>query len=317
MALAVLDAEAVRARLPFHRLIPALHAAFAADEEAPARQHLHVPGTETTLLLMPAWTSAETIGVKLVNVAPGNAAIGLPSIQAVYLLADAATGRWLALLDGNELTALRTAAVAALAASLLSRPDAETMLVVGSGRVARLLPDAYRAVRPRLRRFAIWNVNPGGAEKLAQDLRQRGFEAAHAPDLEAAVRQADIVSCATLSRAPLIQGAWLKAGAHLDLIGSFSPATRESDDAAVLRARVFVDSIEAREQSGDLVHGLASGVIARAHILGRLSDLCRGDATGRRGADDITLFKSVGTALADLAAARLVHDDGRRTPVEA
>ena len=296
------DAEAVRAALPFDRLVPALRAAFAGDADVPPRHHHHVSGSDTTLLLMPAWRQGPTrgghIGVKLVNVVPTNAASGLPAIQAAYLLADYATGRWLALLDGNEITARRTAAASALAASFLAREDAASLLIVGAGRVASLMAAAHRAVRP-IRRVSIWTRKGEAAQNLARELSQAGFDANAVSDLEGAVRSADIVSCATLSKQPLVRGAWLRPGTHLDLIGSFAPDMRESDDEAVRRARVYVDTEEALTQSGDLCH-------LAVEPSGTLASLCSGAAAGRNGPDEITLFKSVGYSLEDLVAAELV-----------
>ncbi len=247
---------------------------------------------------MPAWQPGGLLGVKLVTVFPGNRACGLASVGSSYLLCDGATGRHLALLDGDTLTARRTAAASALAASFLARPDAARLLVVGAGHVAALLPEAHAAVRP-LRTVTVWNRSAAGADTLAGRWRAAGFDARAVTDLRAAVAEADIVSCATLATAPLVQGAWLRPGTHLDLIGSFTPAMREADEAAVRGARVFVDTEVALAEAGDLV-GLAPGELA-----GSLTDLCKG-APGRTSAAETTLFKSVGTALEDLAAAGLV-----------
>ncbi len=291
----LVDASATAAALPFERLIPALRDAFASGADAPARHHHALPGG--TLLLMPAW-QADWLGVKIVTVHPGNAAQGLPAVHSTYLLSDAHTGQPLAMLDGDAVTARRTAAASALAASYLARPDAERLLIVGAGRVARLLAPAYQAVRT-LRHVEVWNPTPARADALVAELCHSGINAALADDLETAVAQADIVSCATLATAPLIQGAWLKPGTHLDLIGAFTPAMREADAVAVQRAAVFIDTEAALHEAGELVGYDASGV------RGTLTQLCRGEA-GRSGEDEITLFKSVGVALEDLAAAVLV-----------
>ncbi|MCW5609582.1 MAG: ornithine cyclodeaminase family protein [Rubrivivax sp.] len=306
-----LDAAAVRAALPFPALVAALRRAFAAGAEVPAR-HVHAIGTAGVSLLMPAWRAAAAeparYGVKIVNVFPGNAARGLPGIHGVYALFDAATGVPLAVLDGSELTARRTAAVAALAADGLARADARSLLVVGAGRVGSIIPEAMRAVRPALRDVTVWNRTPAAAEVLAARLRDQGFVARATADLAAAVPRADIVSCATLSEAALVQGAWLAEGTHLDLIGSFAPAMREADGAAFARCRVFVDTDEALAKSGDLLQAVAEGAWETAALQGTLAQLCRGEAAGRRDAAERTLFKSVGTALADLAAAERVAD---------
>lgn len=302
--LRLMDAAATRAALPFARLIPALRELFAEGCEVP-RRHVHeLPGV--TSLLMPAWQPGGFYGVKIVNVAPGNAARGLPGLHASYLLHDAATGAPLALIDGDTVTARRTVAASALAADFLARPDARHLLVVGAGRVAALLPEAYRAVRP-IGRVTVWARRPEAAAALAADWRALGFDAAAAPDLAAAVRAADIVSCATLATAPLVHGAWLAPGSHLDLIGSFTPAMREADDDAFRGATLVVDTEEALQKSGELLEPMVHGVFAPADVRGTLAGLCRGEVQGRRDAAERTVFKSVGTALEDLAAAMLAY----------
>jgi alanine dehydrogenase len=305
-----LDAAAVRAATPWPALIDRLREFFREGCVAPPRHHhaFEVPGErEGTLLLMPAWRAGQALGVKVVNVVPGNDARGLPAVSGVYLLFSAATGRPVALIDGAELTARRTAAASALAASFLARPDARRMVVVGTGRLAPELAVAHASVRP-IAEVAVWGRNAAKAEALAARLRSElGVEAAPARDLEAAVRRADLVSCATTSATPLVRGAWLAPGAHLDLVGGFTPAMREADDEAVRRARVWVDTLEgATREAGDIVQPLASGVLARDAVAGDLLGLCRGEAPGRSDRAEITLFKSVGTALEDLAAATLV-----------
>ena len=306
----VFDAEAARAALSFERLIPALRAIFAAGCEVPKR-HVHEvasPGGEGfTSLIMPAWLPGRYYGIKTINIAPGNAARGLHSLHASYVLYHGASGVPLALIDGDEITTRRTAAASALAASWLARPDARHLLVVGAGRVARLLPDAYRAVRP-IERVTVWARSADAAEALAGHWRSRGIEATATRDLEAAVNAADIVSSATLATAPLIEGRWLRPGSHLDLIGSFTPAMREADDACFSNAALYVDTEEALQKSGDLLGPMARGVFAASGLRGTLTMLARGESAGRRSAEERTVFKSVGSALEDLAAAMLVFE---------
>jgi ornithine cyclodeaminase/alanine dehydrogenase-like protein (mu-crystallin family) len=309
--LVIIDADRTREALAFERLIPALREAFARGAQVPLRHHHHIPqtdGTTATLLLMPAWQpDSGYVGVKLASIYPGNSRRGLPGVYATYLLMDGETGRPLALIDGNQITARRTVGVAALAADHLARKDASSLLVVGAGRVASLIPEAMRAVRP-IRKVRVWNVTLAKAEVLAASLRGQGFEAEAAGALEDAVRQADIVSCATLSTEPLIRADWLKPGAHLDLIGSFTPQMREAEDACFARARVYVDSMDAVTESGDLIGPIRSGALNPAAIAGTLADLCAGAAPGRRDEAEVTIFKAVGTALSDLASAILVYD---------
>lgn len=307
----IIDAEQTRSRLPFQALVPALKAMFIDGCEVPLR-HIHsIPtaGETATMLLMPAWKKGGRLGVKLVNVFPSNAGTGIPALHSSYLLYDASTGVPLAQIDGNEITSRRTAAASALAASMLANESAQRLLVVGAGRVASLLPDAYRVVRD-IRRVDVWDIDKALAGQLVTRLRADGLDAHLAHSLEAAARQADIITCATLSRQPLILGAWLRPGVHLDLIGGFTPEMRESDDDCYRHARVFVDTDEALLKAGDLLSPIQAGVITRQDVQGTLEDLCRQRHPGRRSGQEITVYKAVGTALEDLAAACLVHDAG-------
>ena len=304
------DEAATRAPLAFERLVPALRDAFAAGAQVPPR---HVHGIETggadggkgTVLIMPAWSDAGFLGIKTINIFPGNGARGLPGLHATYVLYEARTGVPLAMMDGNELTARRTAAASALGASFLARADARRLLVLGTGRVARLLPAAHASVRP-IDEVQVWNHRPAGAEALAAQWRGEGIAARAVTDLEAAVRSADIVSCATLATAPLVRGEWLAPGSHLDLIGSFTPAMREADVRCFEDARVFVDTDEALQKAGELLDAMAAGTLRMDAVQGTLAALCRGECTGRGGAAERTVFKAVGSALEDLAAATLV-----------
>lgn len=304
------DARATALALPFDRLIPALRERYAQGCEVPQRhvhQITHPDGGQLTSLLMPAWLPGRYYGLKCINIAPGNAARGLPGLHASYLLHDANTGVPLAWMDGDQITARRTAAVSALAASWLAREDAAHLPVVGAGRVARLLPQAYRCVRP-LRRVTVWARSLAQAQALAREWGEAGFNAQVATDLPAAVRAADLISCATLATAPVVQGAWLAPGSHLDLIGSFTPTMREADDACLIGAGLYVDTDEALRKSGDLLGPISRGVLAASDVRGTLAQLARGEVPGRTCADERTVFKAVGTALADLAAAMLVHE---------
>lgn len=306
----IFDSVATRNALPFAPLIAALRALFAAGCCVPPR-HVHElvgpSGERMTSLLMPAWIEGRYYGIKTINIAPGNAARGLPGLHATYLLYDAVSGVPLALMDGDQITARRTAAASALAASYLVRRDAKHLLIVGAGRIARLLPEAYLAVRP-IERVSVWARSAFQAEALARALRQDGFDAAAVPDLAPAVRAADIVSCATLSSTPLVEGAWLQPNSHLDLIGSFTPAMREADDACFSQAALYVDTEEALQKSGDLMGPMSRGVFGAADVCGSLAALCRGHTGPLHAAPQRTVFKAVGTALEDLAAAMMVWE---------
>ena len=311
-----LDAAALRLRLPLAPLVQALGVMFAAGCEVPLRQTLPI-GELGTVLVMPAWQPGRHFGIKTITIFPGNRAAGLPGLHAVYVLFDARTGVPLALMDGSELTSRRTAAASALAAGYLAREDARRLLVLGAGRVASLLPAAMHCVRPDLTQVAVWNRSPAGARALVEQLRRDGLQAEVATDLQAAVRCADIVSCATLSTVALVQGAWLAPGTHLDLIGSFTPTMREADGACLARGRVFVDTEEAMAKAGDVLQAVAEGQFQTAQLQGTLAQLCRGERAGRLSPDEITVFKSVGSALEDLAAAGLALGAADNPPVPA
>jgi ornithine cyclodeaminase/alanine dehydrogenase-like protein (mu-crystallin family) len=284
-----------------------LVAALAESHRQPAplvdRSELHFErgGERQTYFNLPAWQPGIAMGTKIVTVMPGNPArhAPLPAVQASYVLCDGTTGTPVALIDGTALTYRKTAADSALGSSLLSRPDAATLLIVGAGGMAPYLLAAHRALRPSIRRTILWNRSAEKARALAELC---GGEAVG--DLASAVRSADIVSCATASTAPLIRGEWLKPGAHLDLVGAFTPDMRECDDEAVTRARLFVDSRWfAIDQPGDLSSPLRRGVIDRDRIEGDLFDLCGKGLVPPRAPGDITLFKNGGGAHLDLFTA--------------
>ncbi len=309
MPVLVVDAEAIHRLLDYPNLIDALRAMFRGGVEVPPRHHHAIEppapeGSPGTLLLMPAWRVGEALGVKIVTVFPDNTRRSLPSVYGTYLLLDAVTGMPLAVLDGTALTLRRTAAASALAASFLARENSAVHLMVGTGALAPHLIKAHASMRP-IRETRIWGRSPEKAAALAASLAASGTAAIAAPDLAEAAATADIITCATLSHEPLVRGSWLKPGAHLDLVGSYRPEMRETDDDAIRRARIFVDTDAALREAGDIVQPLRSGALAADRIAGDLFGLVRGTCDGRRGADEITLFKSVGTALEDLAAASL------------
>lgn len=309
-----IDADTTRNTLAMPGLIEALRALFRTGCEVPARSVHAVTapdgGNCGHVLIMPAWQPGGHLGVKTVNVFPRNGLEGLPGLFATYTLYDARTGRPLAQIDGGEITARRTAAASALAASYLAPRSSRHLLVVGTGRVASLLPEAYGAAF-ELQTISVWGRAGAKARELAADLCARGWNAQATEDLAAAAGEADIVSCATLSQEPLLRGAWLKPDSHLDLIGSFTPQMREADDDCLRQAALYVDTEEALVKSGDLVGPLARGVIQREDIRGSLADLVRGHCAGRDESTGRTVFKSVGTALEDLAAATLVYESVR------
>lgn len=307
----IFDADATRAALPFERLIPALRERFAQGCAVPPR-HVHevpVPGAKPfTSLIMPAWILGRYYGIKTINIAPDNAARGLPGLHASYLLCDGSTGAPLAVIDGDVLTHRRTAAASALAAQWLAREDAKHLLVVGAGQIARLLPEAYRCVRG-IEQVSVWARDPAKAQALAETLRAQGLPVTAVTDLQAACAAADIVTCATLATEPIVHGAWLRPGTHLDLIGSFTPAMREADDDCFAGASLWVDTEEALQKSGELLEPMARGVFRHEDVRGTLEMLSRGEVPGRTSAAERTVFKSVGTGLEDLAAAVLTQEE--------
>jgi ornithine cyclodeaminase len=307
----ILSAADVEGALDWDGLIERLRRAFRRGAEVPVRHHHEIAnpgGPEGTLLLMPTWQAGLHIGIKVVTIFPDNDAQGLPSVMGAYLLLDGKTGAPIALIDGPMLTVKRTAAASALASSYLSRPDCERFLMIGTGSLAPYLIMAHASVRP-ICNVLIWGRSPDKAARLAKRLDRPDFRVAATDDLEAAARGAHVISCATLSKDPLVRGDWLQPGQHLDLVGAFRPDMRESDDTAIRRSRVFVDTRDgALAEAGDIVQPIESGLLDRDDVAGDLFDLTRGERAGRRFYDQITLFKSVGTALEDLAAAELAAE---------
>lgn len=301
----VFSAAEVAAALPYGRLVEALKRAFAEQVTSPPR-HVHATAANDLLMLMPAWTN-RWMGIKTLTLKGANPARGLPFIQGNYLLVENDTGEFVASMDGTELTRRRTAAASAMAASYLAREDAATHLIIGAGSLALHFARAHRAVRP-INRTLVANRTAEKAHSVIASLQDEGIEAEFAGSISEAVRQADIVTCITASTAPLVRAADLRPGMHLDLAGAYSPAMRESDGKAVALSRVYVDTREgAGHEAGDLLQAEQEGHFRMADVVGELADLASGRVQGRQHADEITLFKSCGTAIEDLAAAAEVH----------
>lgn len=306
----LLDAAALSDALPYSNLVDAIDAAFKGGFTVPVRAHHNIDvknGQDSTLLLMPAWSDDGFLGVKTVIVAPDNTLKSLPAVQATYQLFDRETGQPLALLDGPELTARRTAAASAVAARYLAPENASKLLMVGTGVLAQHLPQAHAAVRP-IDEVRVWGRNAENAAARVEELRGVGINATVANDLAESVKWADIVSAGTLSKQPLIMGDWLRPGQHVDLVGAFRPDMREADDAALLKSKIYCDTrAGATKEAGDLCDPLARGIISDSDVSGDLFDLASGSVTIDRKPEDITLFKSAGTAIEDLAAAMLAY----------
>ncbi len=291
-------AEDVEARLDWLRMADALAAGHRGPPAKITDQFL-TRGPDS-LVARAAWIEGHGAAVKAFTVLPGNAAAGRPSVQGALLVFDDATGAVEAVIDSALVTRWKTAADSLLGARLLARPDARTLLILGAGSVAASLIEAYRAGFPGIA-VTLWSRTPDPARALAE---RTG--AAVATDLPAAVAAADIVATATLATEPILHGAWLRPGQHLDLIGAYRADMREADDAALLRARIFVDSRETTlAHIGELRNPIARGVITAADVQGDLRDLVAG-AAGRRDDAEITLFKNGGGAHLDLLAARAI-----------
>jgi alanine dehydrogenase len=310
-----LDAETVRRCGAFQSLVPAIQAMNRDGTDRIDRMLISQPISQSTgagqndWLMLPAWQFNRCFGIKIANVFPGNAARNLASVQGAYLLFDGETGATLCGMDGAMLTLRKTAANSAAAADWLARKDAATLCMVGAGALAPHLVEAHCAMRP-IKRVVWWNRSRDALYRAITAVRpllpQVAIEAT--TDLAAAVARADIVSTATMSQEPLIEGAWLKPGAHLDLVGGYRPDMREADDACLKRAaRIYVDArFTTLEVAGDLTQPIASGRLDPASVID-MEQTARGEKPKRISDDEITWFKSGGGGHEDLATAWAVY----------
>lgn len=301
--------------LSYPNLIEGLRQAFQEDYVVPMRHHHDFSNPraskDSTLLLMPAWQAGQFLGVKVVTVSPDNHTQQLPAIYGTYLLFNAANGQPILQTDARQLTSKRTAAASALAADYLAQPDSKSLLMVGTGALSSQLIEAHAQVRP-LEKVYVWGRNSAKAQKVVDLMMSKPqrtrIQYEVVTDLAAVVPIVDILSVATLAPLPLIQGKWLRPGQHVDLVGSYKPDMREADDAVIEKSRIYVDTLEgAPKESGDLAIPLKNGLIQRSDIQGDLFGLCQAKVSGRQTTSEITLFKSVGHALEDLAAAKLLY----------
>jgi ornithine cyclodeaminase/alanine dehydrogenase-like protein (mu-crystallin family) len=297
-----IDFDSVHRLASVGTLVEPLRRAFRTLAVSPERSHYDIDGAgrPRTLLLMPAWQVDGDLGVKIVTVFPDNADQGLPSVNASYVLMSGKTGEPRAWINGRALTLVRTAAVSALAADLLAPTKPAVLLMVGTGALSRFLVEGHRAVR-QYQSILIWGRDPNKASSVARELDARGWRVSAAADLEAAARSADVICCATLAEHALLEGHWLKAESHLDLVGSFKPTMREADDDCMRGARIVVDTVAALKESGDLSVPLARGIVAPGDIV-LLGELIAASPAAPRAPR--TVFKSVGVAHADLAVAQ-------------
>lgn len=310
----IIEAEQVGQALNFPTLIDALEMGFQQEYGMPPRQVFQLVGPASSshdgFALLPAWND-KVIGVKVFTYFPDNEAAGYPSLHSKILMFDRKHGVPLALVDGTSVTYWRTAAVSALASRHLSRPESTDLLLLGTGRLAAFLVAAHLSVRD-LERIFLWGRDDAKVAALQARLQvtHPGVDFIGVRDLERQARAADIIVSATGAAEPLLHGAWLSPGCHVDLLGNHSPDRRECDSALIASSSVYVDSKDnVLREAGELLIPISEGVFHADAIAGELKDLCRGTATGRGDADQITLFKSVGTALSDLIAAQLVLEN--------
>lgn len=291
----------------FSELIAALEVGFSAENIVTPQRHHHdfsnpETGVDSTLLLMPAWNAGKDAGVKIATVSPENARYGLPAIQAIYVLLNAVTGITKATMQAKSLTAKRTAATSALASSFLSKKDASSLLMIGTGALSTNLIRAHATVRP-IKNVYVWGRNYKKATAVCDALKGEQFNCQSLEAIADKISEVDIISCATLSKTPLVLGKQIRAGQHIDLVGAYKNDMREADDALISRASVFVDAFGAIHESGDIAIPLEKGILTKDKIKGDLFSLCSGKNKGRTDEKEITVFKSVGHALEDLVAA--------------
>ncbi len=301
------DAATIRRVLSFPELVAALEAAHRRPKMQIQDALLGSEGEH--YLVRHAVDRGRFFASKLITSFPANLSDRkLPAVQAVCVLFDGTDGRPLLVMDGTEITYWRTAADSALGAKLLAPPDPRTLLVVGAGELSRWLVRAHCAVRPSIRRVLIWNRTSQRAADVAASLTDEGFEAEIRDDLEAATGAADIITTCTRSHVPLVKGVNLRPGVHLDLVGGYTPQTREADDEAARRSSIYVDCRESAFACvGDILQPIANGSIRESDVLGDLYDLANGTAPGRRSPSDATLFKNAGGGHLDLMTAEVVY----------
>ncbi|HKI55639.1 MAG TPA: ornithine cyclodeaminase family protein [Trueperaceae bacterium] len=308
----VLNREQVTRLLPMQACIPLMETALAAlsrgDAQLPLRSVMPLPPRHDVLAVMPAQARAPAaLGAKIITVFPGNQQRGLDAHQGAVLVFDPEDGRLLGLLDASSITAIRTAAVSAVATGLLARPDASSLALLGSHVQAWSHLEALALVRP-LARVRVWSRTPEhAADFVARARRAYDLDVAACASAAEAVRGADIVCTVTASRRPVLEGAWLEPGMHVNAVGASQPDARELDSEAVARSRLFADRRESLvNESAAYLTALREGRLAEDQAVPELGEVLEGTAEGRTSDDEITLFKSLGLAIEDLLAARHV-----------
>lgn len=311
--IAIVNDEFIELNTNFKELISLLNQEFLqAQIKVPMRHHHDFENpkesTDSTLLLMPAWSPGNEIGVKIVTVSPNNSKYDLPSIQGTYIYLDAHKGNLKAILDGKSLTAKRTAATSALASSFLAKKNANSLLMIGTGALSKNLILAHASVRP-LETIYVWGRNYSKAQQICEELQNESFKIEVIKNIEDKISNVDIISCATLSATPLVLGKYIQPGQHIDLVGSYKKDTREADNQVITKSKIYLDSyLGGLKESGDIAIPLSTGIISENDIQADLFELCQSKNEGRKNDREITIFKSVGHALEDLVAASYYYE---------
>ncbi len=309
----IIDVDFINAHTNYGELISLLEKAFKFSKaEVPLRHHHdfsnHQEKTDSTLLIMPAWNPGKDLGVKIVTINPENDKYNLPSIQGIYIYFDARKGIPIALLEAKALTVKRTAATSALASSFLSKKNASSLLMIGTGALSAELILAHAKVRP-IQNVFVWGRNYKKAQAICKELNTENFKVSPVRNIEDIIGKVDIISCATLSKTPLVLGKFLKKGQHIDLVGAYKKDIREADDDTIKKANIFLDTYKGGlKESGDIVIPLENGILNKNDIKADLFELCQQKKKGRSNDNEITVFKSVGHALEDLTAAKYYYE---------
>lgn len=309
----MIDARRVHELLDYKGLIPALETAHLGgmpkQSDRLIYQEPNPEGQPDIFIILPAWQPQEGILAKLVTSFPNNKARhNLPTVNSVYVFINADTGVTEAVIDGEAMIFRKTSSDSALGSKLLSRPDAESMLMIGAGGLAPYLVEAHMTARPSIKTVKVWNRTAANAAALAEKLSERGIAAQAVDDLDEAVSHADIISSATMAQTPHIKGKLLKPGVHIDLVGSFTPEMREADDDVLTRASIFVDHRQTTTRSGEFLGPYERGVITPDDVKGDLFELCQGKVPGRQSADEITMMKNGGGSHIDYYVAKYLMD---------
>ena len=313
MKIPYINSDTIEKSTDFRELIKTIRAAFKENTmQIPMRHHHDFPnpnvGEDSTLLLMPAWNPSKEAGVKIVTVSPENGQFDLPSIQGTYIYLDATKGGIKAILEAKSLTAKRTAAASALASSFLSREDASSLLMIGTGALSANLIKAHASVRP-IKQVYVWGRSFERAVAICEELKEEPYTVQPIHKIEDKISDVAIVSSATLSKMPLVLGELLREGQHIDLVGAYKKDMREADNQTIQKASVYVDTFQGGlKESGDIVIPLQNGILKESDIKADLFELCAEVKKGRQNDDEITVFKSVGHALEDLAAATYYYN---------